>query len=249
MINNERIYFIGSDASLKEDKTIIIAFKDYYLDKIYQQEVKRSIQNSLRAEEIALRYAIKYAINKGYKHCVFVYDCLAINSNKFLKRYSKYFKTIQFLWVKREYISEIDIFTKQLETKESIELKSLEEEELDILILKALTKYINTKSEAKVFKKLFPEQNFSSDKENGNGLLILLYHIASTPLKKRLKRVFKECLSPLELRNISRKRKAKDFRGILKEYNITDRIVISILNYKNRNHIISNNWGKCSIEL
>jgi hypothetical protein len=60
------------------------------------------------AEEFALIEAITHAIENNHRNCVFVYDNMGIDTKSIGAFFSKMFDRIQFLWMKRAYLSQVD---------------------------------------------------------------------------------------------------------------------------------------------
>lgn len=99
--------FLFSDASY--DHTIGqagIGIVDMY-DHERHAEVVRCA-NSTEAEWIALLGAIELAAKKEYKHVVFVYDCRSINTSELKCFFAPIFLTMQFLWLRRDYLRRTD---------------------------------------------------------------------------------------------------------------------------------------------
>lgn len=183
-----------SDASLKTNHHTILAVKDMHTGITYQKVINKPIKNSTTAEEMALQYAISIAKTKSYAHVIFVFDCLAINKDKFLKRYSRNFQTMQMLWLKRKYISNIDFFTKKESSPESIKLKSLKDEEIDFLVAEELKHYAKNLMENEIISIL--SKGLLNNKvkyidTNRSSFLNLIYHLISKNGKKKIKRYVK----------------------------------------------------------
>ena len=64
--------------------------------------------NVLEAEEFALIEAIEHAIAHHHRNCVFVYDNMGIDTKSIGEFFSQMFDQIQFLWMKREYLKQVD---------------------------------------------------------------------------------------------------------------------------------------------
>ena len=225
--------FLASDASYKRDRTAILAVKDMYTGKTRQKQVNIKIQNSLRAEELALRYAIDIAMVNGYKHVIFIYDCLAINTDKFKKRYEKYFETMQFLWLKRKHISDIDKVTKFKEDDRLISIRDIPEEKRDEIVIDILSKYVETEKEALLFGS-FKKKEFKVSKQNRTCLFTLLYYLLSKSGKKKIKRILKSILTPLELKKAFSGKHSKEYLGLLKQIGIKDEFIKDMLYLKRK---------------
>ncbi|MDD2368184.1 MAG: hypothetical protein PHQ90_02705 [Sulfuricurvum sp.] len=64
--------------------------------------------NVHEAEEFALIEAITHAITHHHRNCVFVYDNMGIDTKSIGEFFSKMFDQIQFLWMKRDYLKQVD---------------------------------------------------------------------------------------------------------------------------------------------
>lgn len=64
--------------------------------------------NVLEAEEFALIEAIEHAIAHHHRNCVFVYDNIGIDTKSIGAFFSQMFDRIQFLWMKRDYLKQVD---------------------------------------------------------------------------------------------------------------------------------------------
>lgn len=64
--------------------------------------------NVHEAEEFALIEAITHAIEHHHRNCVFVYDNIGIDTKSIGDFFSKMFDQIQFLWMKRDYLKQVD---------------------------------------------------------------------------------------------------------------------------------------------
>ncbi len=60
------------------------------------------------AEEFALLEAINHALTHNHRNCVFVYDDINIDTQALGMFYKPMFEKIQFLWMKRDYLHEVD---------------------------------------------------------------------------------------------------------------------------------------------
>jgi hypothetical protein len=230
---NDNVFFV-SDASLKKDHTAILAIKDMKTRRTKQKIVSVKVKNSLIAEELALRFAIQTAIDFRYKHVVFIYDCLAINTDKFLKRYSKYFKTMQFLWLKRKHISDIDEITKFQEDKRLISIRLIPDHKQDEIILEILSKYVVTMKEINVFSYFLKDKKYNIHKEKRTTLFSLTYFLLSRVGKKKFKKVLREELSSAELKKVFRLRHVKEYKGLIKEMHIQEEFINNILKLRAR---------------
>lgn len=64
--------------------------------------------NVHEAEEFALIEAITHAIAHHHRNCVFVYDNMGIDTKSIGEFFSQMFDRIQFLWMKRDYLKQVD---------------------------------------------------------------------------------------------------------------------------------------------
>lgn len=79
--------------------------------------VKASSVNE--AEEFALLEAINHALVNHHRNCVFVYDNISIDTKNIGAFFSSMFDHIQFLWMKREYLSTVDALASSARQKYS----------------------------------------------------------------------------------------------------------------------------------
>ncbi len=122
MKSKRDIVFLQSDASTcHKNKVANITVLDTYDNKFYSKNLEGV--NSIEAEFLALLFSIKIAIKNKYKNVVFVYDCQSLNTTS-LKEYCKKshkFFSFQFLWLPRDFLSNVDeiarINLKQLTKK------------------------------------------------------------------------------------------------------------------------------------
>jgi hypothetical protein len=71
------------------------------------------------AEEFALLEAINHATLHHHRNCVFVYDNINLDTNKIGAFFGGLFDRIQFLWMKRDYLKEVDALAKTVRSKKS----------------------------------------------------------------------------------------------------------------------------------
>lgn len=103
--------FILSDASFDiTNQNTGISIKDMWT----KEEIKENFKcnSSHEGEMRAIEKAIEYAISKNYSDPIFMYDDMKINAEELKNKYKIYFKTMQFVWVSREYISVVDELSK-----------------------------------------------------------------------------------------------------------------------------------------
>ncbi len=104
-MDNNVIYL--SDASYDSlTKEAGIAIKNLYTNQSHSLFVHAI--NVHEAEEFALIEAITHAIEHQHRNCVFVYDNMGIDTKGIGAFFSKMFDRIQFLWMKRAYLSQVD---------------------------------------------------------------------------------------------------------------------------------------------
>lgn len=71
------------------------------------------------AEEFALLEAITHAIEHHHRNCVFVYDNIGLDTKSIGAFFSQMFDRIQFLWMKRDYLSQVDQLASKIRFKHS----------------------------------------------------------------------------------------------------------------------------------
>lgn len=104
-MENNVIYL--SDASYDHlTKEAGIGVKNLYTNQSHSVFVHA--MNVHEAEEFALIEAITHAIENNHRNCVFVYDNMGIDTKSIGAFFSKMFDRIQFLWMKRAYLSQVD---------------------------------------------------------------------------------------------------------------------------------------------
>lgn len=102
-----------SDASYDTlSKTASISVYDVISEKTFNN-LYHKIENITIAETMALRYSISIAINQNYDNVVFIYDNYGIDVNKLKEEYQSFFKVIQFVWLKREFLTKVDNNAKE----------------------------------------------------------------------------------------------------------------------------------------
>lgn len=102
------------DASTREAG---LAIKNLYTGMSFCISVKA---HSIReAEEFALLEAINHALTHEHRNCVFVYDHLGIDVKRLESFYGEMFDQIQFLWMKRDYLSQVDVLAFNVRCKAS----------------------------------------------------------------------------------------------------------------------------------
>lgn len=76
-------------------------------------KILNNIQNCFFAETAALLFSIKIAIKLNYSNTVFIYDNITINVSLIKNMYSDKFQHMQFLWLKRDNLQEVDIVARK----------------------------------------------------------------------------------------------------------------------------------------
>ncbi len=104
-MENNVIYL--SDASYDHlTKEAGIGVKNLYTNQSHSVFVHA--MNVHEAEEFALIEEITHAIEHHHRNCVFVYDNIGIDTKSIGDFFSKMFDQIQFLWMKRDYLKQVD---------------------------------------------------------------------------------------------------------------------------------------------
>ncbi|WP_345985743.1 hypothetical protein WCX49_01120 [Sulfurimonas sp. HSL-1656] len=139
--------FFMSDASYNHDtQTASIAV----LEIIRQIHHKEIIQcsSTVEAEWCAIVAAIEIAAREKYDHVVCAYDCLAIDVEELKDFFSSRFRSLQFLWLKREFLVPIDRIARDYRYQnEDAQTKALVQETESIEMnahYKRLSKMSNT---------------------------------------------------------------------------------------------------------
>ncbi len=115
-MENNVIYL--SDASYDHlTKEVGIGVKNLYTNQSHCVFVHA--MNVHEAEEFALIEAITHAIEHHHRNCVFVYDNIGIDTKSIGEFFSKMFDQIQFLWMKRDYLSQVDRLACNVRLKHS----------------------------------------------------------------------------------------------------------------------------------
>ncbi len=149
MQENKILY---SDASYDTlSKTASISVFDVISNETFNN-IYHKIENITVAETMALRYSISIAINHNYDNVVFIYDNHGIDVNKLKEEYQSFFKVIQFVWLKREFLTKVDnnakealrsCFTTKKANKEPIE-QEVEQIKKESNIIKSITDLRNS---------------------------------------------------------------------------------------------------------
>lgn len=221
-----------SDASYKLDSTAILAVQDEHTGITYQKIITGKLKSSLEAEEYALRFAIDIAIVKEYPHVIFIYDCLALNTDILKKRYSRNFESIQFLWLKRKYIAVVDRITKKEESDKIRVLRSLSDQELDEKIFEEFSNYVRTIEEVSIFNKNRPGSYKIETENKRYSLLNFVYFLLSKVGKKKIKRDIERYFNREERQKIYRIKRNQEYRGMMKQLNINNSFIESMITHK-----------------
>lgn len=221
-----------SDASYKLDSTAILAVQDEHTGRTYQKIVVEKLKSSLEAEEQALRFAIDIAIVNEYKHVIFIYDCLALNTDVLKKRYARNFESIQFLWLKRSFISVVDRITKKEESEEIRELRMMTDEAKDKKIFEEFSPYVRTMEEVSIFNKNRPGKYKIETENNRYALLNFVYFLLSKIGKKKIKRDIEKYFNRIERQKIYRIKRNQEYRGMMKQLNIENSFIESMITHK-----------------
>lgn len=154
----------------------------------------------LEAEEFALLEAINHALRHGHKNCVFVFDNININTKSIGEFFAPMFEKIQFLWMKRQYLSEVDALAYNVRAKNKPSplmhtigqtAQAISDEEL-IATFMPLTSaetygYLCAISGAAPMPRSLP----SNLKGVNEKIIALLMHVGSKSLIKQLRERFK----------------------------------------------------------
>lgn len=196
-MENNVIYL--SDASYDpHTKEAGIGIKNLYTG--HTDAIAMTAVSALEAEEFALIEAISHALRHNHKNCVFIFDNININTRSIGEFFSPFFKKIQFLWMKREYLHEVDALAYNVRAKDKPNslmhtiqqtAKELSDEEL-IATFMPLTNgesygYLCAISGSAPMPKALPK-NLKGVNEKIIGLLM---HVGSKTLLKQLKERFK----------------------------------------------------------
>ena len=107
-----------------------------------------NIENTSKAELLGLIFSIKIALSKNYKNVVFIYDNKTLPIDMIEQWLAKKKGVYQFLWLKREYLKEVDKLAKQARVlREKLNIK---------------TEHITDKKLVPVFKKYSHHQIIKS---------------------------------------------------------------------------------------
>lgn len=94
-----------------------IGVKNLYTNQNYALCVQA--RNVLEAEEFALIEAIEHALEHHHRNCVFVYDNIGIDTKGLGSFFGSLFDRIQFLWMKRDYLKQVDRLARNIRRKHS----------------------------------------------------------------------------------------------------------------------------------
>lgn len=166
----------------------------------YTDAILTTATSVLEAEEFALLEAINHALRHGHKNCVFVFDNININTKSIGEFFSPMFEKIQFLWMKRQYLSEVDALAYNVRAKSKPSslmpfiiqrAATLSDEEL-VAVFMPLTRadtygYLCAISGVAPMPKPLP----TSLKGVNEKIIALLMHVGSKSLIKQLRERFK----------------------------------------------------------
>jgi ribonuclease HI len=113
-----------SDASFDhKTRTSVIGIKELVSKQTFQKIT--SATSPTHAEKLGIEESLRIALNKNITNCVFISDNKkAINNVRqefFKKELNKtIFWYVQFLWIPRDFISEIDSLSKNVSSKEEV---------------------------------------------------------------------------------------------------------------------------------
>ena len=122
----ENNIFMISDASFMEDKNLAgVGVVDLNTNQKYSK-IYQKVKNSYFAEFYALVYSVQIALKNNYENVVFIYDNQSLDITN-LKLYVKdKFKSVQFLWLKREYVDQADkLASKALQLAKELNIKPI----------------------------------------------------------------------------------------------------------------------------
>lgn len=191
-MENNVIYL--SDASFDPyTKEAGIGIKNLYTNQNYALCVQA--RNVLEAEEFALIEAIEHALEHQHRNCVFVYDNIGIDTKGLGVFFGSLFDRIQFLWMKRDYLKQVDRLARNIRrkhskndslTKQIISYSKISDEEL-VSVLMPLTRgdtygYLCALSGSAPMYKTIPQ----GVKEINAKVIALLFDVGSKALKERL---------------------------------------------------------------
>ena len=115
-MENNVIYL--SDASYDEATCEAgIAVKNLTTKQTSAQSIHA--RSAYEAEEFALIEAINHAIEHHHRNCVFVYDNINIDTKRLGEFFESMFDKVQFLWMKRDYLNEVDKLACNVRLKRS----------------------------------------------------------------------------------------------------------------------------------
>ena len=109
---NGNVFMISDASYCSLTKIASLSVFCSHTGKTYNKILK-NIQDSSFAETAALLFSIKMAIKLNYSNTVFIYDNITINVSLIKNMYSHKFQHIQFLWLKRDNLQEVDIIARK----------------------------------------------------------------------------------------------------------------------------------------
>ncbi|MFZ3052632.1 MAG: hypothetical protein WA099_04420 [Sulfuricurvum sp.] len=193
--------FFLSDASFdSKRKEAGIAVKNLHDGSFSIMSIRAISPNE--AEEFALIEAISLALSQGYRNCIFVYDSLAIDTNPLDEFFSPLVDKIQFLWLKRSYLSDVDQLARRVKVQNIhnssgtsgymsvlCQKKGIIEDHVLIAVFMRLTQgavydYLQQLSG------MASEQSSFHSKKADEMIITLLFQLGSKELQKNLKKQF-----------------------------------------------------------
>ncbi|MDN5105049.1 hypothetical protein O8C79_07090 [Aliarcobacter butzleri] len=109
---NGNVFMISDASYCSLTKIASLSVFCSHTGKTYNK-ILNNIQNCFFAETAALLFSIKMAIELNYSNTVFIYDNITINVNLIRNMYSHKFQHMQFLWLKRDNLQEVDIVARK----------------------------------------------------------------------------------------------------------------------------------------
>lgn len=115
-MDNNVIYLSDASYDAKTNETGI-AIKNLYSG--VSQSFFTYASSINEAEEFALIEAINHAVKHHHRNCIFIYDNLTIDTKRIGAFFREMFDHIQFLWMKRDYLSQVDVLAGNVRLENS----------------------------------------------------------------------------------------------------------------------------------
>lgn len=163
--------FIMSDASY-DNRNKIAGIGVRVLNPSESHKLAIMANDSIEAEEYGVISALEYAIYRGFDNVVCIYDNLAIDIKSIYEYFKVYFNHLQFLWLKREYLDEVDSIARSIRHSAA----DLEKERRKTLLIEVSTPKTDRAEYKRVFEGL--KNIFDADK------FLLFAEIATSPFDK-----------------------------------------------------------------